>query len=132
MIDRIKQDQLDARKRYLKSKNYEDDLETKLLTTLIGEAQMPGKNKDIFKLIRKYIKNANEVLKLGDEYQIARANSEIKILNSYLPTQLTEDELTNIILDIDSKNIGYVMKELNKKHKGEFDGRLAIDIIKVL
>lgn len=132
MIDKIKEDQLNARMRFVKGRGYDDDLESKLLTTLLGEALMPGKKQDIFKLIRKYIKNANEVLKLGDEHQIYRAKAEIKILTSYLPKQLTEDELTGIILDLDSKNVGHVMKHLNKKYKGEFDSKLAIEILKVI
>lgn len=132
MIEKIKQDQMAARKRYIKTKENTDELESKLLTTLLGEATMPGKEQDILKVIRKFVKNANEVLNLGDKYQKARATLEIGLLSKYLPKQLTEDELTNAILEIDSKNIGFVMKELNKKFKGKFDSRLAIDIIKVI
>ena len=59
---------------------------------------------------------------------------EIKVLSEFLPKQLSQEEVQNIINDIKSSqenpNMGSIMKELNPKIKGQFDGKLASQMVK--
>lgn len=59
---------------------------------------------------------------------------EIKVLEEFLPKQLTEEEVINIIENIksslDNPNMGSIMKELSPQIKGQFDGKRASDLVK--
>ena len=59
---------------------------------------------------------------------------EIEILSHYMPKQLSQDEVKNIIADIiknnPGANQGIIMKELTPKIKGQFDGKAASDLVK--
>ncbi len=60
--------------------------------------------------------------------------AEIKVLEEYLPKPLTEDAVQILIDEIksklDSPNMGAIMKELQPKIKGRFDGKRASDLVK--
>lgn len=143
ILEKIKADQLQARKD-------KDKLKASLLTTLIGEAAMVGKNKgnrdstdvEVVAVIKKFINNANETITiLTPEKQnlaaYATTLAEIRILNEYLPQQLTADGLTEvinyIITEINAstiKDMGKVMKILKERYDGQYDGALASSLIK--
>lgn len=136
MFKRIKSDRLVARR----EKNKEV---SSILTTLIGEIESDvignTKIKEItddvvIAKIKKFSKSLNELLsKLDKDSPAAELpNYELKILNSYLPSQLTEDELRAIIIDSGLTNIGEIMKMLKSNHSGLFDGKMASSIIKEL
>ncbi|KMT21649.1 GatB/YqeY domain-containing protein [Clostridium cylindrosporum] len=64
-------------------------------------------------------------------------NQEIEILLGYLPQQLTENEITEIVTnavkDVDAKDMkdmGKVMSIVNPKTKGRADGKLVSQIVK--
>lgn len=68
---------------------------------------------------------------------VEQLNKEIAILSEYLPEQLTEEEITNIVKDtINSvgatsmKDMGKVMGALRDKTAGKADGKLVSDIVK--
>lgn len=139
LLATIKSAQLTARKN-------RDIIATALLTTLIGEASMPGKNdgnrestdQEVVAVIKKFIKNANEVLKVSDN---ETSRTELSILESFLPKQLSEEELRSSIQSIVSvteavngskPKMGDVMKALKQKHDGQYDGGLASKLIKEL
>ena len=73
-------------------------------------------------VIRKLVKQANETIEgaksAGREDLIAEAEAELEILNTYLPKQLSEEEVREIvrckILDgnLDCSNKGLLMKNL--------------------
>lgn len=136
MFKRIKSDRLVARR----EKNKEV---SSILTTLIGEIESDvignTKIKEItddvvIAKIKKFSKSLNELLsKLDKDSPAAELpNYELKILNSYLPSQLTEDELRAIIIDSGLTNIGEIMKMLKSNYSGLFDGKMASSIIKEL
>lgn len=109
-----------------------------LLGVLIGELdRMPTRNEpskdDIYKQIVKLHNNAKEMSKYKKE-----SMDELEYLNDFIKAQLTRDQLESIIKNIkDNKcdgksNIGVIMKELNTLFKGQFDGKMANEIIKNL
>ncbi|MDX1532622.1 MAG: GatB/YqeY domain-containing protein [Nitrosopumilaceae archaeon] len=131
LLSRIKIDQLKARKQ-------KDHFTAKALTTLLGEASPSGNettNDDaVVKVVRKFIKNAKEMAKYANAYDRYNIDAEIALYETYLPRQLNQFELRDIIkaliLESGADNIGKVMAGLNKKYKGEFDGGLASKIAK--
>ena len=136
---KLKQDQLLARKA-------RDAVKTSLLTTLMSDISMIAKNDgnrdvtdmDVVKTVKKYIKNTEDLItQIGDKNQEAVnvAKQELSILETYLPTQLSESELRNIISVFVSqienpsmKSLGGIMKNLTAAHEGQYDGSLASKI----
>ena len=80
----------------------------------------------------KKLKEAIAMYPDGHEMKI-QAENEIKIVEEYLPKQMTEEEVTDliekIIADLDSPNMGGVMKELSPQIKGKFDGKKASQLV---
>jgi uncharacterized protein YqeY len=74
----------------------------------------------------------------GHETQIAKADGEISIMESYLPKQLTEDEL-RVVIDqavatipapVSMKNMKIVMAYLEAHYQGQYDRGSASQIAK--
>lgn len=141
LLDQIKADQLEARKNRNVAPN---DLKASLLTTLYSEAAMVGKNdgnrqstdQEVIAVIKKFLKGVEETLAASEEVNTF-ALYEKQVLLSYLPTQMTEDELSvaidKIVADngFDSaKQMGLVMKELKAQYDGQFDGKVASGLVK--
>lgn len=63
-----------------------------------------------------------------------KTEREITVLADYLPKQLSEAEVKTFIADIIAKNpgvnAGLVMKELSPKIKGQFDSKIANELVK--
>lgn len=138
LLEQIKKDQITARK----AKNV---LAGTLLTTLIGEAEMIGKNAgrsvtddEVKAVIKKFVKGMDETLGfLGDSNAEATAtvNAEKAILKPYLPEQMSEKELADaieLIIDDVGLNLGKVMGALKAKYLGKYDGTLASNIAKAI
>ena len=113
-----------------------------------GAIQMSELNKkhelndeEVIDVITKEIKSRkdsiNEFKKGGREDLITKTQAEIDILSTYLPKQLTEEELNEIIDKVfvevnptSSKDMGKVMKELTPQVKGKADMGLVSKIVK--
>lgn len=133
LLDKIKKDRLTAMKQG-------DKIVATQLTTLLGEASPSGNqevtDQDVEKVVQKFAKNAKEMLKYTEDAQKKYGIEwEIILYESYLPKQLTEQELRFKITELISQgcdNIGKVMGQLNQQHKGQFDGKVASQIVKEL
>ena len=121
-----------------------------LLSTLISDAQMIGKNdgnrlptdSEIMSLIKKYIVNLKETiehlaLNTADTAQLEQCTKDITVLNGFLPQQMAQEELKNAIDNIlreipnpTIKDIGKVMKSLKTNFDGQYDGKLANTLIR--
>ena len=113
-----------------------------------GSIQMSELNKkhelsdeEVIEVISKEIKSRkdsiNEFKKGGREDLIQKTQNEINILSEYLPKQLTEEEITEIIDAVfnkvkpeSSKDMGKVMKELKPQVSGKADMGLVSKIVK--
>lgn len=95
----------------------------------------------VIDVLSKEIKQRREALvefeKGNRQDLVDKANDEIKILMNYLPQQLTEDEIKNIISDVvkevganGMKDMGKVMKSVTPKTKGRADGSLVSKLVK--
>lgn len=61
---------------------------------------------------------------------ISKIQSELALAESYLPTQLTENQLREIFTSIDHSNMGLMMKHLKDNYSGQYDGKMASQIAK--
>ncbi len=107
--------------RYLKKLFIDNDVSTK-----------PVPEMDIVISHAKKTKDSIEMYPAGSP-QRAEIEAEVKVLEEFLPKQLSEDEVKAIIEEIKSglenPNMGGIMKELSPKIKGQFDGKLASKLV---
>ncbi|GIW43714.1 MAG: aspartyl-tRNA amidotransferase subunit B [Candidatus Binatia bacterium] len=95
---------------------------------------------DIIQLIRKEANKRAEAAEFARQANrpdlIEKNEQERAILESYLPRQLSAEELENairaIVQEIGSYQIGPIMSKLRERFAGQFDGKLASDLIKRL
>ena len=88
---------------------------------------------DIMAVIKREVKQCKETLEFardGDRTEaVAEQEALLEALSVYLPQQLGENELRAAIQDIiestGAANVGAVMKVLNEKHSGQYDGKTA-------
>lgn len=141
MNEKIKQDLILA----MKSK---EEIKLATLRLLKGAVQIEEKkimkpldDNQIIDIISKQIKlrkeSIEEFKKANRLDTIETLNKEIEVLLSYLPEQISNEELEKIIDDsikevnaISSKDFGNVMKVLMPKIKGKADTKLASEILK--
>lgn len=105
-----------------------------LLGVLIGELdRLPTREEPNEEVIYKQIMKLYNGSKEMSQYK-QDAMKEVEYLNDFIKQQMNEEELTNIIKEYHNmrgiNNIGGMMRELNTFHRGEFDGKMANEIIK--
>lgn len=97
-------------------------------------------DEDVLQVIQKQAKQRKESIesfeKAGRQDLVAKEKAELDILETYLPKQMSETEITKIIQAIiaktgaSSKNdTGRVMKEVMPLLRGKADGRLINEIV---
>ncbi len=93
---------------------------------------------DILVKMVKQRKEAAATYKQGNRDELSKKElDEIKIIEEFLPKQLSEDEVIKIIEGLISENnisdisgMGLLMSEVKKKYSGQLDLGLASKIIK--
>ena len=134
LLAQLKKDSLLARKAA-------DSVRATLLSTLIAEAEMVGKNAgnressddEVQQTIRKFLKNNQEaVAVIKDADRLAVLAQESAILTSYLPPMASESEVKAFIAetvaglaDRSPKQMGAVMGALKGKFGTSFDAKQA-------
>lgn len=78
-----------------------------------------------------------EFEKAGREDLIAHVKEEMAVLQKYMPAQLTEEEIRDVVKNAiaecgDNVNMGNVMKHVMPHIKGRADGKLVNTIVKEL
>lgn len=124
----------------LRINNRNDKIIYNLLSTIIGECEQISKNPSndqIISIIQKMYKDNNITLQsLTDDRKelIDNLKKENDYLETFLPKQLTEDELCALInSQIQSgNNMPKVMKYLSENYKGRYDGKMAARICNML
>lgn len=117
-----------------------DEIKKSILRVLIGELNRIDKkaytDEKALSVIKKMVENAKVVLTSTDLLKAHVVYSELAVLESYLPKQLTKDQLHMIISQlIEDKGYngtmyrGKIMADLKAGYNGQYDGKLASDII---
>ena len=104
------------------------------------ELQLPpgGMNDEVeLQVVRKELKNkeeAREMFVKGDRQDlIAQTDYEISIVKTYLPAEMTEDDLAKIVdeaIAANGNNFGMVMKAVVVKVAGQVDGSKISQMVK--
>ncbi len=96
---------------------------------------------DVITVISKQIKMRNDSIKefeaVGRSDLVEQNKKEIEILNTYMPKQLSEEELTEIIDKVfeevkptSQKDMGLIMKNISPLVKGKADMSLVNKLVK--
>lgn len=96
---------------------------------------------DVIELIAKQLKQRNDALvefeKAEREDLITQTKAEIEILASYLPQQLTDEELEAVVRDAitevnaqSMKDMGKIMGKVMAVAKGKVDGKRINEMVK--
>jgi uncharacterized protein YqeY len=104
---------------YMTAFRAKDSVAKNLLSVIKGEIQTIEKNtgienmpdEDVTKILNKTLKSLKETLQASDSVD---TKLELVIIESYLPKQLSKDEIFNKITELKSAgitNIGQIMKE---------------------
>lgn len=112
-----------------------NDIIYTMLGVLLGEIdRLPTRETptedQIYSAVNKMYNNAKEMVDYNPGNTVSKV--EMSYLQDYIKKQLSEAELTGIILGLKEdgyKNIGEFMKALNTFYKGRFDGKSASMII---
>ena len=140
--DRIFQDYIEAKKK-------RDEIKASTLSFLrsalhnfaIEKRKEKLDDQDVISILKRQVKERQdsiEQFKKGNRTDLVdKETKELEILQSYLPRQLTADELGPVIEEAiksvgaaDIKNMGQVIKEVMAKTKGQADGKLVSDLVK--
>jgi hypothetical protein len=142
-IEKIKQDMYAA----MKSK---DKVKATILRSLLSnlkkieiEKKEPIAEPEYLSIVKKMVKQLKESIDVysqaGRIELVEKEKSELNIMETYLPKQFSEEEISelikNIISEISAKNIsdiGKVMAIVMKKGGGKVDGGIANRIAKEL
>lgn len=132
LIETIRKDMQNA-------KIAKETVKANLLSTLYAEMFTQSKSgkemteDDEFKIIRKFIKNADETMSfsISDDAK-NKLIEEKKILGAYLPTQLGKEEIEKIVTGLigEGKTMKEIMPYFKEKYNGLYDGRMVSDLIK--
>lgn len=115
-----------------RQKQRANDIIYTMLAVLVGEIdRLPKRSEsseeEIYGAVVKMYNNAKEMA----QYRV-QSKVEMEYLQEYIKKQLTEAELTGIVLDLKNdgyKSMGEFMKALNTLYKGRFDGKVASQIV---
>lgn len=140
LLARIKSDQFEARKA-------RSEPHASLLTTLYAEAAIIGKDNgnrestddEVMAVVKKFVKNINICLAEAASMpadSVEGLKAELGILMEYLPAQLTEDQIRDILWDMSEQhklaeggvgrvplNVGKIMKHFKDNYNGQYDAK---------
>lgn len=136
----------------IKARKEKNNVEAALLTTLIAEAAMKGKNDgnresteaEVTATIKKFLSNVNETieaLKHTKDLRYGVALHEKEILEAMLPQQMDETKIrvcVQQLIDLQPadqrtpKQMGVIMGKMKALYDGQYDGTATSKIVKEL
>jgi hypothetical protein len=116
-------------------------LRAAMMNTAFEKKKKNLDDNDAIAVIKKQIKqhqDSIEQFQKGNRQDLAdKETKELEILKSYLPPELTVEEIKKIIEEVvaltaahDMKDMGKVMKEITAKITGRADSKLVSDLVK--
>ncbi len=116
-------------------------LRADMINLAIAKKKKVLDDSEVISVIKKQIKQRQdsiEQFKNGNRPDMAdKETKELEILKSYLPPELSADEVKKIIEEVISatgakemKDMGKVMKEVTAQIAGRADGKLVSDLVK--
>ena len=103
------------------------------------EAKASGKeigDKELLAIIQKTLKELSDekegYAKVGNTERVSDITKQEEVLSSYLPKQLSEQEIRDIINSLDDKSVPNVMKHFKMNYAGQVDMSLVNSILRSL
>lgn len=91
---------------------------------------------DILSIIQKVVKELEEEAlsyqKAGREEQVIEINKQKDALKEFIPAQLSEEEIQEIIMALPDHSVPFVMKHFSLNYKGKVDMSLVNKVLKGL
>jgi len=143
LFEQIKKDSIESRKSRDVTKS---SILGMVLSDLLNLTKSPGRNGkeisdgDVISVIKGWIKKLDDsmTMVMSCDGDILKMKTERLILIGYLPVQLSDEEITYrieaIVSNLPEKHIKHmsrVMKALKEEADGQFDGKVAADLIKL-
>ncbi len=132
LIDQINQDIKEA----MKAKQKESLQALRYLKSMLMENSTSSKPIAEIDVVIKHDKKLKDSLvNFPPEHPMHQQTlQEIEVMKKFLPRPLTQEEVQEIIegikSNLESPNMGAIMKELQPQIKGRFDGKLASQMVK--
>ena len=107
----------------------------------ILEVEMKAAGKEIgdiecLNIIQKTLKELSDekegYLKAGNSQRVEDITKQENVLSNYLPKQLSEDEIRDIISSLDDKSVPNVMKHFKMNYAGKVDMSLVNKVLRSL
>ena len=84
------------------------------------------------KVEKELIEERDGFVKAGRAETVASLDRQLEIVRKYLPKMLSEEEIKNIIMTLDDKQIGSVMKYFKTNYNGQVDMKLIGEVLKTI
>jgi uncharacterized protein YqeY len=141
--ERLREDMKEA----LKAKDKVKLSTIRMINSLIKNAEIEKRgeltDEEIVQLLMKYAKQRRESIEMyekgGRQDLVEKEKAELAVVESYLPKQMTEEEIKEIVKEAieetgasSPKDIGKVMKVVMPKVRGRADGSLVNKIVRDL
>ncbi|MEO2083704.1 MAG: GatB/YqeY domain-containing protein [Desulfurobacteriaceae bacterium] len=139
--ERLREDMKEA----MKSKDKVKLSTIRMINSLIKNAEIEKRGEltddEIVQLLMKYAKQRRESIEMyekgGRQDLVEKEKAELAVVESYLPKQLSEDELKEIVKKAieetgasSAKDLGKVMKAVMPRVKGRADGSVVNRIVR--
>ncbi len=84
------------------------------------------------KVEKELIEERDGFVKAGRAETVASLDRQLEIVRKYLPKMLSEEEIKNIIMTLDDKQIGSVMRYFKTNYNGQVDMKLIGEVLKTI
>lgn len=140
LVEQIKKDMLMALKSGDKEKKESLSMLVAALNSKAKEKLADLTEAEELAVLQKELKQTKETLSFaeGREDIIAKCNLRMSVIESYLPKQMSEDEIKSVIesvianlglSSVSKSDKGKIMKDLMPKVKGKADGKLVNSLL---
>jgi uncharacterized protein YqeY len=117
-------------------------LRADMMNVAVAKKKAKLDDSEVVAVIKKQIKQRQDSIEQftkGNRLEMAdKEKKEAEILKTYLPPELSEEEIKKVIEEAvvatgaqGVKDMGKVMKEVNAKIAGQADGKLVSDLVRV-
>jgi uncharacterized protein YqeY len=101
----------------------------------------PMSNDEVMAVLKKLVKQRKESIEQykagGRQDLVDQESAELKILETYLPAQMSKDQVEQLVADVITstgaksiKDMGSVMKEVLARSQGSADNKLVSEIVR--
>ena len=139
IIDEIKKANMEALKSHDDQKRtaYSIVMNKYMLAKIEKKAQgVEIQDSDMVSIIQKTIKELDEEIenykKAGREQSVLEIGQQKDAISKFLPQMMSKDEIKTIILSLEDKSIGAVMKHFKQNYAGKCDMKDVQEVLKSL